>query len=370
MQAVAMVDCFNVKIELKRNYTLEDAEFAINLIYKKHGKQMAIIIEKMYRSETAHFESLQYKQTGTGGMESFGLPLYYGWEWFGFKQITETSSLKEFYLSAKKATTRNKDNASLENYKPTLKETLTILDKQYIQNSNKYATLTQGCFKGISEKPHLTTVLGWLLVNYQSEWYEKLDAEGKRPEWEALNSEMTDDAENYLGYIKDGNEAKRDAYVSKHDESKQESIKQGLEQQRRDYQRFPPDYKDAPDKKLTQEQLKLLGYINQLEEKYKLWEKTKEKATKMLWWDDVAKGLAKQSQQTEQSDAETQKEQLADISTNQTQTSSTLATLSQNGRVWFIHPLSLVTVFYVQPITACIKYSQITFGWFLLLFVN
>ena len=80
MQAVAMVDCFNVKIELKRNYTLEDAEFAINLIYKKHGKQMAIIIEKMYRSETRHFESSQYKQTGTRGMESFGLPPYYGWD--------------------------------------------------------------------------------------------------------------------------------------------------------------------------------------------------------------------------------------------------------------------------------------------------
>ena len=237
---------------------------------------------------------------------SEGVKKVSGWEWFSFKQITETSSLKEFYLSAKKATTRNKDNASLENYKPTLKETLTILDKQYIQNSNKYATLTQGCFKGISEKPHLTTVLGWLLVNYQSEWYEKLDAEGKRPEWEALNSEMTDDAENYLGYIKDGDEAKRDAYVSKMDASEQESIKQGLEQQRRDYQRFPPDYKDAPDKKLTQEQLKLLGYINQLEEKYKLWEKTKEKATKMLWWDNVAKGLAKQNKHTQQSDATTE----------------------------------------------------------------
>ena len=94
---------------------------------------------------------------------------------------------------------------------------------------------------------------------------------------------MTDDAENYLGYIKDGDEAKRDAYVSKMDASEQESIKQGLEQQRRDYQRFPDGYEDAPDKKLTQEQLKLLGKINELEEKYKLWEKTKEKATKMLW---------------------------------------------------------------------------------------
>ncbi|MFQ1006533.1 peptidoglycan-binding domain-containing protein, partial [Gilliamella sp. CG22] len=116
-------------------------------------------------------------------------------------------------------------------------------------------------------------------------------------------------------------------------------------QQRRDYQRFPDGYEDAPDKKLTQEQLNLLGKINELEEKYKLWEKSKEKATKMLWWDDVTKGLAKQSQQTEQSDAETKKEQSADTSTNQTETSSTLATLSQNGRVWFIHPVSMVNYF-------------------------
>ena len=43
---------------------------------------------------------------------------------------------------------------------------------------------------------------------------------------------MTDDAENYLGYIKDGDEAKRDAYVSKMDASEQESIKQGLEQEK------------------------------------------------------------------------------------------------------------------------------------------
>ncbi|WP_267346217.1 hypothetical protein [Gilliamella sp. B2828] len=41
-----------------------------------------------------------------------------------------------------------------------------------------------------------------------------------------------------------------------------------------------------------------MGIINGLEDKYKLWEKTKEKATKMLWWDDVVEELAKQSQQT------------------------------------------------------------------------
>ncbi|MCX8579134.1 peptidoglycan-binding protein, partial [Gilliamella sp. B2717] len=103
-----------------------------------------------------------------------------------------------------------------------------------------------------------------------------------------------------------------------------------------------------PDKKLTQEQLNLLGKINELEEKYKLWEKTKEKATKMLWWDDVAKGLAKQSkqsQQTEQSDTETKKEQSADTSSKQAETSSRLVTLSQNGRAWFIHPVSMVNYF-------------------------
>ena len=152
---------------------------------------------------------------------------------------------------------------------------------------------------------------------------------------------MTDDAENYLGYIKDGDEAKRDAYVSKMDASKQESIKQGLEQQKRDYQRFPDGYEDAPEKKLTQEQLNLLGKINELEEKYKLWEKTKEKATKMLWWDDVAKGLAKQKQQTQQSDATTENSKTAAPSTKQTETSSTPATLSQNGKVWFMHPIGI-----------------------------
>ena len=88
-----------------------------------------------------------------------------------------------------------------------------------------------------------------------------------------------------------------------------------------------------------------MGKINELEEKYKLWEKSKEKATKMLWWDDAAKGLAKQSQQTKQSDAETKKEQSADASSKQAETLSTPATLSQNGRVWFIHPVAMVDYF-------------------------
>ena len=47
---------------------------------------MARIIEKMYRSETTHFTSGQYKNTGTGGMEVFGKPPYYGWSSKFFEQ--------------------------------------------------------------------------------------------------------------------------------------------------------------------------------------------------------------------------------------------------------------------------------------------
>jgi hypothetical protein len=53
------------------------------------------------------------------------------WDWFDFKQIKENVSLKDIYLSAKKTLSRNKDNASLEQYTPTIKETLTLLDKQH-----------------------------------------------------------------------------------------------------------------------------------------------------------------------------------------------------------------------------------------------
>ena len=65
----------------------------------------------------------------------------------------------------------------------------------------------------------------------------------------------------------------------------------------------------------------------------------------MLWWDDVVEELAKQSQQTEQSDTETEKSQTSPPSTEQTETSSTPATLSQNGEVWFMHPVALMNYF-------------------------
>lgn len=44
-----------------------------------NGMAKIWLIEKIYRSETSHFKSEQYKNTGTIGMEAFGKPPYYGW---------------------------------------------------------------------------------------------------------------------------------------------------------------------------------------------------------------------------------------------------------------------------------------------------
>ncbi|WP_294954569.1 hypothetical protein [uncultured Gilliamella sp.] len=52
----------------------------------------------------------------------------------------------------------------------------------------------------------------------------------------------------------------------------------------------------------------------------------------MLWWKEVVEGLAKQSQQKEKSDTDTEKDKTEDSSKQQVETSSTPATLSQNGR--------------------------------------
>jgi len=80
-------------------FTEEDGKKAIEELYKKYkdqtwkwkwegseeevdvtGKDLVTIVEKMYRLETAHFKSKQYQNCGTGGMEVFGDPPYYGWD--------------------------------------------------------------------------------------------------------------------------------------------------------------------------------------------------------------------------------------------------------------------------------------------------
>ena len=74
----------------------------------------------------------------------------------------------------------------------------------------------------------------------------------------------------------------------------------------------------------------------------------------------VAKGLAKQSQQAEQSEAETEKDQSSDTSIKETETSSTLATLSQNGRVWFIYPVAMVDYFNIEKMKKTETWDKVT----------
>jgi hypothetical protein len=71
------------------NFNEADAKAALRVIYDKYGADMATIIERMYRDETAHFRSLQYVKCGTGGMEAFGEPPYYGWDSSFFSQHPE-----------------------------------------------------------------------------------------------------------------------------------------------------------------------------------------------------------------------------------------------------------------------------------------
>lgn len=80
-------------------FTVNDGKEALRTLYNKYknnvwnwkwdgsanevqvtGKDVLKIVEKMYRTETRHFESGQYKNCGTGGMEVFGPPPYYGWD--------------------------------------------------------------------------------------------------------------------------------------------------------------------------------------------------------------------------------------------------------------------------------------------------
>ena len=83
-----------------QDFDIEDAEQALKVIYDKYGREMAIKVERIYRWETSHFQSKQYRLTGTGGMESHGVAPNYGWHSGFFETYPEYSlmgltSLKE-----------------------------------------------------------------------------------------------------------------------------------------------------------------------------------------------------------------------------------------------------------------------------------
>jgi hypothetical protein len=63
----------------KKSFKISDAENALLRIKQDHGLEMAEIVERLYRWETNHFKSGQFKATGSPGMEAHGSAPYYGW---------------------------------------------------------------------------------------------------------------------------------------------------------------------------------------------------------------------------------------------------------------------------------------------------
>ena len=251
------------------------------------------------------------------------------WDWFDFKLIEEKATTKEFYLDVKKSSSR--DNASLEAYKPTLKETLTILDRQYHLDQKKYAKIDAKSFNGIKDKPQLSSALSRLLIQSESEWYSEIDAQGKIPKWDALDSEFNEKAKKVLSYLEEGDSAKCDAYISTLAENERESVKRGLELKRRELQA------QGINNNKTIEDF----CYTELKQKVARWDNEKEKIKKMLWWDDVAKGLAKQNQQNKSEQSKTNNESnSSDITLP--------ATLNLDGQASFIHPMMLINYFKIK----------------------
>ena len=234
---------------------------------------------------------------------------YSSWDWFNFKQIKEAAPLKEIYLDIKKSSAR--DNAALESYKPILKETLTILDKQFHPDQKKYAKIDTKSFSGLADKPHLSSALSRLLIHYESEWYSEINAEGKMPKWEALNSEMNECNKKLLDYLQTGDETKLNAYLDKIGKSTDLSEANKHKKDRETISTFPADYKDNPKEKLNDNQKKSYENLTALENDVMVWEQEKEKIKKLLWWSDVVKSQAK---------------------------------LNPDGKVWSIHPMAMLEI--------------------------
>ncbi|SCC23304.1 hypothetical protein [Gilliamella intestini] len=88
---------------------------------------------------------------------------------------------------------------------------------------------------------------------------------------------------------------------------------------------------------MTKVQFESYAKMEALEKQVTAWEKTKEKIKKMLWWDDVAKGLAKLNQQNDTPPKNGEK-----TDTTTSAETSPPATLSADGKAWFIHPVAMM----------------------------
>ncbi|ORF46276.1 glycoside hydrolase family 19 protein [Gilliamella apicola] len=175
------------------------------------------------------------------------------------------------------------------------------------------------------EKPQLSSALSRLLIQSESEWYSEMDAQGKMPKWDALDSEFNEKAKKVLGYLEDVDVAKCDAYISTLPENEQESVKRGLLLKRQELEK-----KGINNNKTIED-----SFYTELKLQVARWDNEKEKIKKMLWWDDVVKGLAKQNNTNATNSNSANKSSTADKVTPS-------AEFSTKGLAWFISPIALI----------------------------
>jgi hypothetical protein len=82
----------------EKSYTLQDAEDAFSVVVQHFPKEIASQLEKLFRLETAHFKSGQFRRSGSAGMVAIKESFPYGW-----------NSLKE-YLNTDLAVDKNTEN--------------------------------------------------------------------------------------------------------------------------------------------------------------------------------------------------------------------------------------------------------------------
>lgn len=105
----------------------EDARKALKIIHDKYGKDIATIVEKMYRMETSHFTSQQYQYCGTGGMEAFGDPPYYGWDSTTYKNHPEHTPIGTWSAYEGPGLSAQGGNAQIKNKPKTFVKLPTVL---------------------------------------------------------------------------------------------------------------------------------------------------------------------------------------------------------------------------------------------------
>ncbi|WP_202115095.1 glycosyl hydrolase 108 family protein [Gilliamella sp. Pas-s27] len=161
------------------------------------------------------------------------------------------------------------------------------------------------------------------------------------------------------GFLAVGDEAKFEAYLSSVGKTKDSPEAKGFETLRREINRFPADYKESPSKKLTEAQFESYAKMEALEKQVTAWEKTKEKIKKMLWWDDVAKGLAKLNQQNDTPPKNGETTSTPTATTTATDTTPP-ATLSADGKAWFIHPVGISVMTKIKIDDCSLKFHRIS----------